>query len=85
MEKKSMGSFLTALRKASGLTQKQLAEMIGVTDKAVSKWEHGVTYPDITMIPDIAKLLGVSVAHLFGEAAPSSDEERWSIYIVKHR
>jgi transcriptional regulator with XRE-family HTH domain len=41
MEKKSMGSFLTALRKASGLTQKQLAEKLNVSDKAVSRWEQG--------------------------------------------
>ena len=72
-------------RRVFGITQEKFAQDIGISSQAVSKWEHGVTYPDITMIPDIAKLLGVSVAHLFGEAAPSSDEERWSIYIVKHR
>lgn len=84
-DKICIGQSIRDYRERNGVSQRQLANALGISPQAVSKWEHGVTYPDITMIPDIAKLLGVSVAHLFGEAAPSSDEEHWSIYIVKHR
>lgn len=64
-----MGSYITAdtirsLREARGLTQKQLAERLGVTDKAVSKWESARGLPDISLIEDLAAALGVSVAEL---------------------
>ena len=60
MEKKSMGSFLTALRKASGLTQKQLAEKLNVSDKAVSRWERDECAPDLSVIPVLAEIYGVT-------------------------
>ena len=60
MEKKSMGSFLTALRKASGLTQKQLAERLNVSDKAVSRWERDECAPDLSLIPVLAEIYGVT-------------------------
>ena len=64
-----MGSFVTggvikALREKKGYTQKQLAEMVVVGDKAVSKWETGKGLPDISLIEPLAKALGVSVAEL---------------------
>lgn len=64
-----MGSYITAdvirsLRETRGLTQKQLAERLGVTDKAVSKWESARGLPDISLIEDLAAALGVSVAEL---------------------
>ncbi|MBS6941575.1 MAG: helix-turn-helix domain-containing protein, partial [Slackia piriformis] len=64
-----MSTYLTAdairnLREARGLTQRQLAERIGVTDKAVSKWESGRGLPDISLIENLAEALGVSVAEL---------------------
>lgn len=52
------------LRKASGLTQLQLAEKLSVTDKAVSKWEVGEANPDITLLPSIAKIFGVTLDYL---------------------
>jgi len=60
MEKKSMGSFLSALRKASGLTQKQLAEKLNVSDKAVSRWERDECAPDLSLIPVLAEIYGVT-------------------------
>lgn len=64
-----MNTYLTAdtiraLREGRGLTQRALAEAIGVTDKAVSKWESGRGLPDITLIEPLAGALGVSVAEL---------------------
>lgn len=60
MEKKSMGSFLTVLRKANGLTQKQLAEKLNVSDKAVSRWERDECAPDLSLIPVLAEIYGVT-------------------------
>ena len=52
------------LREERGLTQRQLADALGVTDKAVSKWESGRGLPDITLVEPLARELGVSVAEL---------------------
>lgn len=60
MEKKTIGTFLTALRKASGLTQRQLAEKLNVSDKAVSRWERDECAPDLSLIPVLAEIYGVS-------------------------
>lgn len=64
-----MSSYLTSdtirgLREGRGLTQRQLAARLGVTDKAVSKWESGRGLPDISLVEDLARELGVSVAEL---------------------
>lgn len=72
MEKKSLGSFIALLRKEKGLTQKQLAELLNVSDKTISHWECDETSPDISILPDLAELLGVSVDELLkGEKNPS--------------
>ena len=55
-------------RKRHGLSQKQLAKALGVTPQAVSKWEHGHSYPDITLLPLLAEYLGCSVADFFNKA-----------------
>ena len=59
-DKKEFGSFIKAKRTEKNYSQKDLAEMLCVTEGAVSKWERGVSYPDITLIPDICAALGVS-------------------------
>lgn len=58
------GSFLTQLRKQKGFTQKELAERLFVSDKAVSKWERGLSMPDITLLIPLAELLGVTTTEL---------------------
>lgn len=62
--KKSLGVVITALRKEKGMTQAQLAEQMGVTDKAVSKWERDLSCPDISSVPKLAEILGVTVDQL---------------------
>lgn len=54
------------LRKFQGLTQEQIAEMLGVTSQAISKWECGTSYPDIGMLPIIANIFKISTDHLLG-------------------
>ena len=58
------GAFVARLRKEKGLTQRQLAELVGVSDKAVSKWERGLSLPDISLLEPLADALGVTVAEL---------------------
>lgn len=59
------GNFLCELRTQKGLSQSQLGEMLGVTNKAVSKWENGSTKPNTNLLPKIAEILGVTVEELF--------------------
>lgn len=64
MDAKSIGSNIAKLRKKSGLTQAALAAKLDVSDKAVSKWENGQGYPDITLFPRLASFFGVTVDYL---------------------
>ena len=69
MDRYLTGTTIKALREKQGLTQVQLAERLSVSDKAVSKWETGAGYPDITLLEPIAGVLRVSVAELLAGAA----------------
>ena len=62
--KKTLGTMIAERRKQHGMTQLELAEKMGVTDKAVSKWERDLSCPDISSIPNLAEILGVSVEDL---------------------
>ena len=62
--KKTLGTMIAELRKQQGMTQLDLAEKMGVTDKAVSKWERDLSCPDINSIPNLAEVLGISVEEL---------------------
>ena len=62
--KKTLGTMIAELRKEHGMTQLELAEKMGVTDKAVSKWERDLSCPDINSIPTLAEILDVSVEDL---------------------
>ena len=74
MERKSIGSFIAVLRKANGLTQRELADKLGISDKAVSRWERDETAPDLSLIPAIAEIFGVTSDELLrGERAGEKD------------
>ncbi len=60
MERKSIGAFLAVLRKASGMTQQQVADRLNVSNKTVSKWERDESLPDITLIPALAEMFHVT-------------------------
>jgi len=64
MNTQQFGRFIAEQRKAKGYTQKELAEKLGVTDKAISRWENGHGYPDVVMLEPLAKELGVTIAEL---------------------
>ena len=64
MKKQTLGMMISSLRKEKGMTQLELAEKMGVTDKAVSKWERDLSFPDINSIPKLAEIFDVSVDDL---------------------
>ena len=83
MEKKTIGKFISALRKANGMTQKELGEKLFVSDKTVSRWECDECTPELSLIPLIAELFGITTDELLRgkrnspvtEAAVSEDAE----------
>ena len=75
INKEHFAALLAERRKAMNLTQKQLAEKLYVSDKAVSKWETGVSIPDTALLIPLAKMLGVTVTELLtGEKDPGSGD-----------
>lgn len=72
IEKNMLGKFIRIKRENAGLSQKQFAEQLFVTESAVSKWERGVNYPDITMISDICRVLDVSERELITASEDTS-------------
>ena len=64
MNKERLGAFIGARRKERNMTQKDLAARLHVTDKAVSKWERGLSYPDVTLLEPLAEVLGLTVEEL---------------------
>ena len=64
MNSEKTGSFIAELRKQKNMTQKELAKKLGVTDKAISRWETGRGYPDIEILPDLADVFSVSINEL---------------------
>ena len=81
MNAKDMGLFINELRKENKMTQMELAGKIHVTDKAVSRWERGIGYPDIQLLPALSESLHVSVAELISckKSLNYSNEEVTSI------
>ena len=64
MEAKQFGQFIAGIRKEKKMTQAELAEKIHVTDKAISRWERGLGFPDIQTLEPLAQVLGISVLEL---------------------
>ena len=64
MDQIKIGGFIAECRKKANLTQRQLAEKLGITDKAISKWERGVAMPDTSIMLNLCDILGISVNEL---------------------
>ena len=74
MDKEKTGQLITELRKEKGMTQKQLAEALNVTDKAVSEWERRLSFPDISMLEPLSELLDISIMELLAGERQDEDE-----------
>lgn len=68
MNENTIGQFIAQMRKEKNITQKELARQLHITDKAVSKWERGLSCPDITLLTSIADILGVTTSELLNGA-----------------
>lgn len=64
IDKNQFGSFVAQLRKEKGLTQKDLAQKLYISDKAISKWERGISMPDVALLIPLSEALGVTVTEL---------------------
>lgn len=73
MDPRLTGSLICRLRKEHQLTQRQLAERLCVSDKAVSKWERGLGCPDVSLLPDLARLLGIELEGLLSGQLDSKE------------
>lgn len=78
MNNEKMGNFISEMRRSQNLTQKELAAKLEITDKAISKWERGISCPDISLLIPLAQILGVTTSELLnGErcAAPEKSKD----------
>lgn len=72
MDPKATGKIINEKRREKGLTQIQLAEILNVSNRTVSKWENGDGFPDISLLPIIAEVLGITIDELLTGNAPAS-------------
>ena len=84
MKKKTLGMMIASLRKENGMTQLELAEKMGVTDKAVSKWERDLSCPDVNSIPKLAEVFEISVDELMQIKAESQSGVKKDITPMVH-
>ena len=82
MTNKSMGDIICALRKEKGMTQKDLADMLNITGKAVSKWERNIAFPDTATIPKIAEIFGVAVEELINAKSIPGNRRKGAPYLL---
>ena len=78
--KKTFGAYICRRRKELGLTQREFADRLFVTESAVSKWERGMSYPDITLIRDICAILQVSEHELL-----TASEDVEAGYVLRYQ
>ena len=75
MEKKTIGKFISALRRANGMTQKELGDKLFVSDKTVSRWERDECTPELALIPAIAEIFGITADELLRGEKNSPDDD----------
>lgn len=83
MDQTKTGGLIRALRTQKGLTQKALAEAVGVGDKAISKWERGLGCPDVSLLPELSRVLGVGLEALLSGELDANDQERGNMKKLK--
>lgn len=74
MDQEKIGKFIAECRKEKGLTQVQLAEKLGTTDKSISKWENGVCLPDSSQYEPLCNILNITINELFAGQKISNND-----------
>ena len=84
----NIGEVIKRRRQKRNMTQAELGELLNVTPQAVSRWEMGISYPDIVIVPEISKALAVSADELLGISRPSeidygreAEHQIWAVYV----
>ena len=87
MDQNKSGKFIAKLRKEKNMTQEQLAEKMGVSINAVSKWERGLSFPDVSLYRKLCKELGINIEELINGEKDNSEEakEKAIISTVKEK
>lgn len=77
MDQIKIGRFISERRKNINITQSELAEKLGITDRAISKWENGICLPDVGTMPELCNILDISINDLFsGKIVDMKDSEK---------
>ena len=77
MDQIKIGKFIQKKRKEKGITQAELAEILNITDRAISKWENGICMPDVSTIEELCKILNITINDLFsGEVVDMKNNEK---------
>ena len=74
MNQKEIGKFIASIRKEKNMTQQKLGDLLGVTNKTVSRWENGTYMPDIAIIPELCSVLRIEVNELLSGKKLSEPE-----------
>lgn len=82
MAYKSMGEIISTLRREKGMTQKDIADKLGITDKSVSKWERDIAFPDTATIPKLAEILEINVEELMQAKAVPINGHKGAGYLL---
>ena len=82
MAYKSMGEIISTLRREKGMTQKDIADKLGITDKAVSNWERDIAFPDTATIPKLAEILEINVEELMQAKAVPTNGHKGAGYLL---
>lgn len=75
MDQQKIGVFICSCRKEKGLTQAQLAEILGVSDKSISRWENGKTMPDLSLYETLCDVLNIQISELLYAKKMTDDEK----------
>lgn len=83
MDNSQIGKLIRDLRAEKKMTQRQLAERMGITEQAVSKWERGLGSPDISLLSDLSEILGVNIEKILAGDLQPNDHDRGNMKKVK--
>ncbi len=83
MNSRKIGELILALRKEKNLTQRELADILKLSDRTISKWERGVGCPDVSLLGELSRVLGVSVEKLLSGELKAQDTDRGNMKRIK--
>ena len=83
MDSVKVGKLILKLRKEKGMTQKELADMMYISDRTISKWERGIGYPDVSLLHELSRILGVNIEKILEGDLEANDADRGNMKKIK--